>query len=84
MSDFDNRELMKLSNLDEVKTVLFSIDSNTTLGPDGFGAGLLKKLLACYQNDISNSVIEFFTNGKILKEINHIFIALIPKVSNLA
>ena len=75
---------MKLSNLDEVKTVLFSIDSNTTLGPDGFGAGFLKKLLACYQKDISNSVIEFFTNGKILKEINHIFIALIPKVSNLA
>ncbi|GJW90740.1 putative RNA-directed DNA polymerase [Tanacetum coccineum] len=31
--------------------------------------------------DVCNAIREFFRNGKLLKEINHTFIALIPKVT---
>ena len=34
------------------------------------------------KNNLFNIVIEFFMNGKILKEINHTVITLIPKVIN--
>jgi len=42
ISDLDNHELIKLPNLVEIETALFSIDSNKTSGPDGFGAGFFK------------------------------------------
>ncbi|GKF11407.1 methylenetetrahydrofolate reductase 1, partial [Tanacetum coccineum] len=32
-------------------------------------------------HDVCNAVRDFFSNGCILKEINHTFLALIPKVS---
>ncbi|GKE08546.1 putative RNA-directed DNA polymerase, eukaryota, reverse transcriptase zinc-binding domain protein, partial [Tanacetum coccineum] len=32
-------------------------------------------------HDICNAVRDFFSNGQILKEINHTFLALIPKVT---
>jgi len=38
LSDLDNQDLIKLPNLNQVKTALFRIGSNKTLGPDGFGA----------------------------------------------
>jgi len=38
ISDEEKSELIRLPNLEEVKTVLFSIDSNNTQGPDGFRA----------------------------------------------
>nr|GEU61658.1 hypothetical protein [Tanacetum cinerariifolium] len=33
-------------------------------------------------NDVTSAVCEFFTNGKLLSELNHTIIALIPKVSS--
>ncbi|GKC10895.1 putative reverse transcriptase domain, reverse transcriptase zinc-binding domain protein [Tanacetum coccineum] len=33
-------------------------------------------------DDFVDAVCEFFTNGKLLRELNHTIIALIPKVSN--
>ena len=40
----------------------------------------LKIIGILLKNDIFNSVTTFFTNDKTLKEINHAFIAIIPKV----
>ena len=42
ITDNDNMELVKLSDQEEVRQVLFAIDSNKTPGPDGFGAGFFK------------------------------------------
>ena len=79
ISDLDNNELIKLPNLEEVKTALFSIDSNKIPGSDDFGAGFFKNYWKIIKKDLFNCIFEFFLNGKILKEINHTFIALIPK-----
>jgi len=82
ITDLDNDELIKPPNLEEVRTTLFSIDSFKTLGPDGFGAGFFKNYWHIIKKDFFNGVSEFFTNCKMLKEINHTFITLIPKVPN--
>ena len=42
ISNSDNMELIKLPDMEEVKLALFSIDSNKTLDPDGFGVGFFK------------------------------------------
>ena len=82
ISEIDNQSLIKMPTLEEVHTTLFSMDSNKTPGPDGFGAGLFKTYWSILKSDLFNNVVEFFRKGKLLKEINHTFLALIPKISN--
>jgi len=77
--DTDNDELIKLPSFAEIKNAVFSIDSNKTPGSDGFGAGFFKRYWETIQYELVNCILEFFKNGKILKEINHTFITLIPK-----
>jgi len=38
LPEINNQDLIKLLNVEEVKSSLFSIDSNKTLGSTGFGA----------------------------------------------
>jgi len=82
ISDLDNNELTKLPNLEELKMASFSIDSNNTLGQDGFGAGFFKNYWKIIKNDLFNCILEFFINDKILKETNHTVITLITKSNN--
>ena len=68
--------------MNEVKDALFSIDSSKTPGPDGFGAGFFKHYWDVIKTDFYHCITEFFVNGKLLKQINHTFITLIPKRDN--
>ena len=43
ISDTENSELIRLPDMEEIKQALFSIESNKTSGPDGFGAGKILK-----------------------------------------
>ena len=82
ITDRDNTQLLKIPDAQEIKDALFSIDSIKTPGPDGFGADFFKQNWALLRQDFTNCVLEFFRNGKILKEINHPFITLILKWNN--
>ncbi|GJU26415.1 putative RNA-directed DNA polymerase, eukaryota, reverse transcriptase zinc-binding domain protein [Tanacetum coccineum] len=42
---------------------------------------VLKKAWEAVGSDVCNAVQDFFLNGKLLKEVNHTIIALLPKVS---
>nr|GEW04135.1 putative RNA-directed DNA polymerase, eukaryota, reverse transcriptase zinc-binding domain protein [Tanacetum cinerariifolium] len=56
----------------------------STLGPDGFTTAFFKKSWDVVGGDITYAIRDFFSNGKLLKELNHTIIALIPKVSTPA
>ncbi|GKB68099.1 hypothetical protein Tco_0929511 [Tanacetum coccineum] len=60
------------------------LEDNTALhmasGLDGYTAAFFKEAWDIVADDVTNAVSEFFINGKILKELNHTIIALIPKV----
>ena len=75
-------ELVKLPEMDEVKQALFAIDSNKTPGPDDFGAGFFKHYWSIVKDDFYQCILAFFRHGKLIKKINHTFIALIPKIEN--
>ncbi|GKE84506.1 aspartic peptidase, partial [Tanacetum coccineum] len=65
----------------EIKAAMFSIGDNRVSSPDGYTSAFFKKGWDVVGHDICKAVGDFFTNGQILKEINHTFIALISKVS---
>ncbi|GJT77137.1 sodium/hydrogen exchanger 6 [Tanacetum coccineum] len=69
---------------EEVKSVIFSMGDDKALGPNDFTATFFKKAWDVVGGDISCATRDFFSNGKLLKELNHTIIALIPKVTTPA
>ncbi|GJS10956.1 protein LAZ1 [Tanacetum coccineum] len=68
---------------EEIKSAMFDIGDEKAPGPDGFTSVFFKKGWSVVGDDICNAVRDFFSNGQLLKEINHTFLALIPKVATL-
>ncbi|GJV22742.1 hypothetical protein Tco_1375437 [Tanacetum coccineum] len=66
----------------KIKEAIFSMGNDKSLGPDGFTAAFFKEAWDIVATDVMQAVREFFINGKLLKEINHTIIALIPKVAS--
>nr|GFD48521.1 putative RNA-directed DNA polymerase, eukaryota, reverse transcriptase zinc-binding domain protein [Tanacetum cinerariifolium] len=66
---------------EEIKSAMFDIGDDKSPGPDGFTSTFFKKGWEVVGNDVCNAVRDFFSNGCILKEINHTFLALIPKLT---
>ncbi|GJS67148.1 hypothetical protein Tco_0681712 [Tanacetum coccineum] len=58
----------------------FSMGMRKLRAPKVYTACFLKKLGIIVEEDIVDAVLIIFTNGKILKELNHTIIALIPKI----
>ncbi|GJS01701.1 hypothetical protein Tco_0318209 [Tanacetum coccineum] len=65
----------------EVKSALFSMGNDKAPGPDGYTVAFFKESWDIVADDFVDAVCEFFTNGKLLRELNHTIIALIPKES---
>ncbi|XP_026430517.1 uncharacterized protein LOC113327553 [Papaver somniferum] len=53
----------------------------TSPGPNGFPPGFYKQNLALLENDVWETVKFFISTKHLLKEMNHTFISLIPKVN---
>ncbi|XP_019259289.1 PREDICTED: uncharacterized protein LOC109237434 [Nicotiana attenuata] len=64
----------------EVKKAIFGINFNKSPGPDGYGAGFYKDAWRMVRKDITGAVIEFFSNGQMLNQLNATMITFIPKV----
>jgi len=77
-----NNDLVRLTILEDIRQATCHIDSNITLGLDDFHACFFKHYWTLTKQDLFNSILEFFKHGKILKELNHMFIMLIPKTIN--
>ena len=71
--------LLKAISEEEIKVALFSIGEDKAPGPDGFSSCFFKKAWDIVGRDFSKAVMEFFSSGQILKQINHSVLALIPK-----
>ncbi|GJS21493.1 putative RNA-directed DNA polymerase [Tanacetum coccineum] len=60
---------------------MFGIGDDKAQDPYGFTSVFFKKGWDVVGQDVCNAIRDFFVNGKLLKEINHTFLALIPKVT---
>ncbi|KAL2232550.1 UNVERIFIED_CONTAM: hypothetical protein Sindi_1435000 [Sesamum indicum] len=65
---------------DEVKEAFFDIEEDKALAPDGYSAGFYKAAWPIVGREVTDAILEFFHNGRLLKQINSTVISLIPKV----
>ncbi|KAK1427996.1 hypothetical protein QVD17_16799 [Tagetes erecta] len=65
----------------EIRKAMFTIGDDKAPGPDGFTSAFFKKMWPSIGKDIVLAIQDFFNKGKLLKELNHTVIALIPKVT---
>lgn len=83
ISAVDNSGLCRIPNEPEIWEVVKNIGGSKALGPDGFTATFFQKYWQTIRTRVIKMVQNFFVNGYLLKQMNHSFIALIPKVDNL-
>nr|GEZ28416.1 RNA-directed DNA polymerase, eukaryota, reverse transcriptase zinc-binding domain protein [Tanacetum cinerariifolium] len=78
---FEALNLVRIVSNEEIKLALFDIDGNKASGPDGFSSQFFKDSWSVVGDDVCKAVRDFFSNGKLLKEINSTIISLVPKVA---
>lgn len=64
----------------EIKDALFQMDPDKAPGPDGFNAYFYQSNWDILKDDVIKAVKSFFTSGTLLKQLNHTFLSLIPKL----
>lgn len=65
----------------EIGNAMFSMGNDKAQCPNGFTSVFFKKNWDIVGGYVCNAVRDLFTNGKLLQEINHTILALLPKVS---
>ncbi|XP_059663891.1 uncharacterized protein LOC132309616 [Cornus florida] len=66
----------------EIMNCMFSIKSKKSPGLDGYNSFFFKKAWSIVGRDVTLAIRDFFQFGKIFKQVNATYLALIPKVPN--
>ncbi|KAL0394538.1 UNVERIFIED_CONTAM: hypothetical protein Slati_4420000 [Sesamum latifolium] len=80
ISTTEAQQLISPVQRQEIKDALFGISEDSALGPDGFSSGFFKAAWTVISDDFCQAVLEFFSHGHILKQLNTTLITSIPKV----
>ncbi|XP_022007438.1 uncharacterized protein LOC110906644 [Helianthus annuus] len=72
--------MIRQVSAEEVKRAMFGIGIDKAPGPDGYTAAFFKSAWPIVGNDVTCAIIDFFETGKLLRELNHTNIVLIPKI----
>ncbi|KAL2252866.1 UNVERIFIED_CONTAM: hypothetical protein Sindi_0081300 [Sesamum indicum] len=64
---------------EDVKQAVFDIAEDKAPGPDGFSSGFFKAAWSVVGHEVTTAVLDFFSTGKLLKQVNSTLLALIPK-----
>ena len=82
VTEQDNLELTSPVTENEIYKALFDMDPHKAPGPDGFGASFYQDHWLQVKDHLCFAIKDFFISGRLLTEINHTFIALVPKVDH--
>lgn len=78
----DNEELnmiLKRVTKEEIHKVVFESNRDKAPGLDGFNACFFQSSWEIIKDDVSDAILTFFRNGRLIKEMNRTFIMLVPK-----
>ncbi|KAL0313711.1 UNVERIFIED_CONTAM: hypothetical protein Scaly_2908000 [Sesamum calycinum] len=73
-------ELVQSVTREEIKDAFFDIAEDKAPGPDGYSFGFYKAAWPVIGEEVVKAILEFFTTGRLLKQVNTTILALIPKV----
>ncbi|XP_074300707.1 uncharacterized protein LOC141632011 [Silene latifolia] len=79
VADTDKQGLLNPITCEEIKSVVFSMDSQSSPGLDGFSAGFSKSAWSIIKKDFCKFVLNFFRTSNMSKKANSTIISLIPK-----
>ncbi|KAL2250081.1 UNVERIFIED_CONTAM: putative mitochondrial protein [Sesamum indicum] len=65
---------------EDIKETVFDIGEDRAPGLDGYSSGFYKNAWPVVGQEITKAVLEFFSMGKLLKQINSTILTVIPKV----
>lgn len=82
ITDKDNLWLNCIPDREEIFFVVHSFGASKAPRPDGMTGLFYQHYWDIVGDQLSGMVIQFFTSGYLLKQLNHSFIALIPKTNN--
>lgn len=60
---------------------MFQIHPDKAPGPDGFNAAFYQRNWMRVGEEVTVAIQSFFTSGRLIKEINHTFVTLVPKTT---
>lgn len=79
----DNDMLTVMPSNDEIKKIVFETKPRTTPGPDGFPPGFYQLMWELVGPEVIEMVKSFFHSHHLLKQLNHNFTTLIPRITVL-
>ncbi|GAU49076.1 hypothetical protein TSUD_25350 [Trifolium subterraneum] len=80
LTPLDDDSLTKFFSVEEIKTAVWDYDSYKSSGPDEINFGFIRDFWLKMQADIMHFIAEFHRIGKLSKDLNSTFIALILKL----
>ncbi|KAL2253007.1 UNVERIFIED_CONTAM: Transposon TX1 uncharacterized protein [Sesamum indicum] len=80
LSDEEASHLLSPFSPEEVKLAVFDIAEDKASGPDGYSSGFYKAAWPVVGAEVTRAVLDFFSTGRLLKQVNSTLLALIPKV----
>ncbi|KAL0301519.1 UNVERIFIED_CONTAM: hypothetical protein Sradi_6428700 [Sesamum radiatum] len=69
-------------SVEEIKLTFFDIAEDKSPGPNGYTTTFYKAAWPVVGGEITRAIIDFFTNGRLLKQVNATLLVLIPKVQS--
>lgn len=66
---------------EEIKKAMFSIENDKAPGPDGYTSKFFKSTWDITGGDVCMAIKEFFSNGRLLTQVNAAILSLVPKKS---
>ncbi|KAL2235315.1 UNVERIFIED_CONTAM: hypothetical protein Sindi_1263700 [Sesamum indicum] len=79
LSNEEAGQLILAFTPDDVKQAVFDIAEDKAPGPNGYSSGFFKAVWPVVGQEVTKAVLEFFSTGKLLKQVNSTLLALIPK-----
>ncbi|KAL2228620.1 UNVERIFIED_CONTAM: hypothetical protein Sindi_1841700 [Sesamum indicum] len=80
ITDEEANQLLLPFSAEDVKQAVFDIADDKAPGPDGYSSRFFKAAWPVVGEEVTRAVLDFFSTGKLLKQINSTILALIPKM----
>ena len=83
VSSEENTMLIKCSDYLKIKNVVFNLNGNSALGPDGFGGVFIHSCWDIIGSDVCKVVQQFFKQNWVLPRMNNNVVSLISKIQGI-